>query len=385
MALHLSRRQVCVGVAAAPLFVTAKPLLGAAPTSGGRAFERLEPGRWTAIHTMDMATSMAFPYQSHAGGVYDSRRNRLVIFGSDTHGTDWTNAPYFFDLDTLTWQRPYFSDPASSYTVDVEGVPVAGPGGKRPWAMHTYGAVAYDPGADALILASHPAHLAPGRFTDALDGVWQDIRQHPTWIYRMSEGLWEPFVLDSISFFARAVVFDTHREVMIGVGRGMNTFSLGDGRWWRPVIDQPPLQWGLNGVYDKHRRAVVAFGNHTWSNDVAVYKTGGDAYRIMPTPGRRPPPARYAPMAYHERLGKVVALAQRFPEDSSRTRVPDHRRRAETWLYDPAADSWEPVPEAELPFGWYMNYKMFYIPPADALILVAEPPGERTTVFALRL
>jgi len=381
MTEEVGRRWVC-GALAAGVAGAAVP---GAFVSAARAFDRLRPGRWTALHTMDMATEMAFPYQRHAGGAYDSRRHRIVLFGSDTHGSDWTNTPYVFDLRTLTWSRPYPSDAPSSYAVDNQGLPVAGPGGRRPWAMHTYGAVTYDPEADTLVVASHPAHLEPGRFTDAMAGLWPEIRTHPTWLYRMASGVWEPFALDSVSFFARAAVFDTHRGVTVGIGHGMNTFSLRARRWWRPVVAQPPLPWGMNGVYDSRRQAVVAFGSHAWSNDVAVYETGSDAYRIMPTPGRRPPPARYAPMAYHPRQGRVVALVQRFPEGGARARVPDHKRRAETWLYATEADAWDVLPEATLPFGWYMNYKLFYVPPEDALVLIAQPPGEGTTVFALRL
>ncbi len=381
MSVEADRRWVCRALAAGAVGAA----MPAAFPSVASAFDQLRPGRWTAIHTMDMASEMAFPHQRHAGGAYDSRRHRIALFGSDTHGNDWTNTPFFFDLATLIWSRAYPSDRPSSYAVDDQGLPVAGAGGRRPWAMHTFGAVTYDPEADILVVASHPAHLEPGRFTDAMASLWPRIRTHPTWVYRMATGIWEPFALDSVSFFARATVFDTHRGVTVGIGHGMNTFSPGAGGWSRPVVEQPPLPWGMNGVYDSRQGAVIAFGSHAWSNDVAVHESGSDAYRIMPTPGRRPPPTRYTPMAYHARLGKVVALVQRFPEDGARARVPDHRRRAETWLYVLETDSWEKVPEAELPFGWYMNYKLFYVPPEDALVLIAQPPGEPTTVFALRL
>ena len=81
----------------------------------------------------------------------------------------------------------------------------------------------------------------------------------------------------------------------------------------------------------------------------------------------------------------MVALIQRYPDDKPSVEVPFEQRRMETWLYDLGGDAWEKVDGATLPFGWYMNYNLHYIPGEDALVLVTAPPDAPTTVFALRL
>ena len=90
----------------------------------------LIPGRWVEIHRQHPNDGISFVRQTHAGSAFDTRRGRIVIFGSDTHGKDWTNAPLSFDVASLNWSRAYPNDEPSTYRVSSDGFPVAGIDGR---------------------------------------------------------------------------------------------------------------------------------------------------------------------------------------------------------------------------------------------------------------
>ena len=342
----------------------------------------LPKGRWVKIHQQRVGDAVTFRRQSHGGSAFDSRRGRLVLFGSDTHARDWNNSPLFFDLERLEWRRLYPFDPLSSYAVTAEGLPVAGPEGDHPWAMHTFGAVTYDPAADAIVVASYPAHMVPGRFTSALAHLWRRVQRHPTWVLRLESGQWEPLAGEPVHFFPYATAFDARRGVVVGYRNdGVYELSLAAGRW-RKVVEGGLLGWGANAVYDSRNRALVVFGSHEKRNDVVVYEPATDRHRTMPTPGPRPAGANYVPMAYHPDIGRTVAVVDRALEEGIRSRG---SMRAETWLYDLVGDAWTRVEEANLPFGVGMNYNLEFDSGHRLLLLVAAPPGELVAVWALGL
>ncbi len=339
--------------------------------------------RWIKIHRQHSDDAVTFVRQEHGGSAFDSHRGRLVLFGSDTHvKRDWTNSPLFFDLQQLEWRRLYPNDDLATYAVTPEGLPVAGPQGDHPWAMHTFGAVSYDPAADALVVASYPAHMVPGRFTNALADLWPRVQRHPTWVLHLRSGEWEPLGGAPVHFFPYATAFDTRRGVVMGYRRdGVYELSLATGRWQK-VVEGGLLSWGNNAVYDSRNRALVAFGSHERRNDVVVYEPVTLRHRMMPTPGRRPAGAKNVPMAYHPDIGRTVTVVDRAPMYGTRDRG---KMRAETWLYDFASDAWARVEEATLPFGVGMNYNLEFDPGHRLLLLVANPPGEPVAVWALRL
>ena len=334
----------------------------------------LPMGRWVKIHQQRPSDTVTFVRQKHGGSAFDSRRGRLLLFGSDTHARgDWTNSPLAFDLARLEWHKLYPDDDPASYTVTAEGLPVAGPGRDHPWAMHSFGAVSYDPAADALVVASYPRHLAPGRFTDALAALWPKVARHPTWVLTLAAGRWQPLTGAPVHFFPYATAFDSHRGLVVGTrSDGVYELSLAAGRW-RKVADAGLLGWGSNLVYDSRNRALLAFGSHERGNQVAAYEPASGRHRVMPTPGPRQSGSNYVPLAFHPDSGRMVALIDRPPD------------RAETWLYDLAGDTWTQVPEADLPFALGMNYNLEFDPRHRLLLLVAAPPGALPAVWALRL
>ena len=334
------------------------------------------PGAWIQLHEQKPTDAVVFRRQPHGGSAFDSRRGRLVLFGSDSHGEDWSNSPRFFELSTLRWTQAYADDDPATYRVNAGGIPVAGPNGDHPWAMHTFGAVVYRDAHDDIIVASYPAHMVPGRFTDAMAHAWPKIRKHPTWRFDLATNRWEALAIEPQHFFPFAAAYDRDRDLVYGY-RSEGVFALG-GRppAWRMAVSPGRTGYHNNMVYDARHKALVVFGSHQNSNDVVVYNPARRFHDTMPTSGRRPPPSQHNPMAFHARLGRTVVLIDEGE---------GAKRRAQTWLYDLGADAWTRVAGATLPFAVGMNYNMAYDAADDALLLVANPPDAPTAVWALRL
>ena len=344
-------------------------------------FAGLPAGRWIEIHRQGWPDEVTFTRQAHAGSAFDTRRGRIVVFGSDEHGRDWTNSPLYFDVARRQWRRAYPDDPPQTYRVAAGGYPVAGEDGDHPWAMHTFGAVTYDPVHDRLVVASAPAHLVPGRFTDAMASVWPGIRRHPTWTFDLATERWRPLAGEAVDFFPYATAYDSHRAVVIGYRPdGVYELPVRDrDPVWRRVASATRQGFHTTAVYDTRQRVVVVLGDHRLTNEVIVYDPAARRDRVMPTPGRRPPPFQHAPTAWDEPRGVVVALVDEATEESAGRQV-----QAGTWLYDTRADAWTRLPDGDLPFRLGMNYNLHHDPGHDVLLLVASRAGTPTSVWALR-
>jgi tetratricopeptide (TPR) repeat protein len=346
-------------------------------------------GQWAVLHTQTRQDGVFFFRQNHAGSAFDAKRGRLVLFGSDTHdygdimGRNWSNAVYFFDPALGVWTESYPKDDVSTYTVNDRGLPVAGAAGDHPWAMHTYGALAYDSQLDQLVVASYPAHEEPGKFTFLLQKIWPHVKRHPTWLYEPASNRWTALDAPAESFFQNTIAYDSDRSVIVGY-KDTGVFELsGSPRAWHRIFDKGLLGPDNNMVYDAKHKAMVVFGGVPLSNDIAIYEPATRRHQIMPTPGPRPPKYRFAPMAFHARLGKIVVLVERRGSQEQY----DRGGTTETWLYDLGSDSWQQVGTATLDYGIYRNYNLQYDPDHDLLLLVPNPygPVSLTTVLALRL
>ena len=337
-------------------------------------------GRWLLLHEQGSDDALTFKRQAHAGACFDSRRGRIVIFGSDTHGRDWSNSPLFFDVAAERWTRAYRDDPRSSYAVDERGLPVAGAHGRHPWAMHTFGALICDAARDELVVASMPQHMVPGRFSNSLEGLWERVGRHPTWTFDLQGREWSALDGEAVHFFAYCAAYAAERKTIYGY-RPNGVFVLeGAPRRWRKVAEAGIFGWHTSCVWDEAEDALVVFGTNKNANDTVVYRPGSETALKMPTSGRRPPADQHNPMAYEPRLKCMVVLVDRTPKKDGAKRA-----TTETWLYDLAADRWRQLPSATLPFACGMNYMMVYDPRHEALLLVAEGGQGRTAVWALKI
>lgn len=337
----------------------------------------LPAGVWLKIHQQAGEGPEDFRRQAHGGAAFDPVRGRVILFGSDTHSQNWDNTVRFFDMGSLNWSSAYPPDDFATYRVNADGLPVAGSGVERPWAMHTFDAVEFDPITDRLIVASHPSHLDPGKSWGISRELWGQIKSHPTWAYSVSANTWEPLTRKGVSFFPYGATFDPDRRVLIGVRPGTYWELDIDRGQWKKVGKGAPSAWHNAAAFDTEHDVVVSFGTNKRSDDVWQYRIGEASGRVMPTPGERPPGADSPPLVYHPAIRRVVALVERRKKGSAGS--------TETWLYSTQDDSWELVRTAIIPYTIGMNYDMVYDPNHRLLVLVANYPKEPVSVWVLRL
>ncbi len=369
----ISRRRALSGLASAVA-------LGAS-AAGRPAAAELPRGQWTRIHEQSERDEVRFRRQVHGGAAFDSRRGRIVLFGSDEHGEDWTNAPLYFDVAQRRWTRPYPDDDPATYGVDRFGNAAAGANRDHPWAMHTYGTVTYHEADDAIVISIYPEHMQPGRFTNALAQVWPSVRRHPTWALDLATDAWRPLAVPPVHFFPYATAYDSERRIVMGY-KADGVFELRPRPiGWTKVAEPGLLGYHNAAVFDSRRRALVVFGSHQGANDIVVYDPATKRHDRMPTPGLRPPKAQYRPMAFHSGIGQTVLVFDSKADGDPALSGPGW---SETWLYDLGRDAWTQH-AARLPFRVGMNYNMVYAARDDLLLLVADQPGRPTSVWALPL
>lgn len=328
--------------------------------------------RWVKLHEQKPTDSVSFRRQAHGGSCFDTKRGQLILFGSDTHGQDWTNSPLVFDVNTRQWRRIHANDAPTTYAVNEDGIPVAGKG-QHPWAMHAFGAVLYDPARDEMIVASAPKHNTE-RFKDLMP----QIRSFPTWTFNLSTNRWHPLASKAVDFFPYCAAIDSDRNVVLGY-REDGIYELsGEPRSWKRLTKKVYLRgYHNNCAYDTKNKALVIFGTSNQKNDVEVYFPANGTHQLMPTPGTRPPKDQHTPMTFHPGIGKTIVIVDR--------QLDEGKIVGETWLYDLGQDFWTQMTTATLPFGCGMNYNLEYDAHYDQLLLVTGKNSEATTVWTLKI
>lgn len=334
----------------------------------------LASNQWVKIHEQQPG-EMVFRRQPHGGSCFDSKRGRLILFGSDSHGRDFTNSPLYFSTADLKWSRAYENDSVATYHVTDDGLAVAGEQG-HPWAMHTFGAVMYDASRDEMLVTIFDDHLVPGRFTDVFKDLWPKMTRKPTWTFDCETSRWVALPGDGVNCFPYCATYDSDRKVIIAIRPDGIHELAGNPRTWNKIVDRGFFGWHTNCAYDARHKAVVVFGSNENRNDIAAYFPVTGEYKLMTTPGQRPPRDQHTPMEFHPDLGQAVVLVDRVEGD---------RKQSETWLYHLGNDEWSQVATATLPFPCGMNYNLEFDPLHRVLLLVTGGDGTPTRVWALRL
>lgn len=335
----------------------------------------LPRGTWCKL--AERAEQADFRFQVHGGSAWDPARQRIWLFGSDTHGSDWDNGLTYFDTRALRWGRATEPSDWRRYDVTPQGIPAVA-GVAHPWAMHTFDALVFDTLRDRLVVASFPGHMSPDRFGQALTHVWPKVRRHPTWVYRFADATWQALPGEAQHFFPYATAFDTRRGQLIGVkADGIYAMQSDSGQWKRLTGKDVPYVYHNNAVYDPRRDLVWLFGGHNGDNTLAAYDVAANQVRARATPGLRPPSSNAQPVAWHADADRLVALID--GRDAAGLPATD------TWLYDPVADRWQKLAGASLPFALGMNYKLQYDQVSKTLWLLAREQAGVMSAWALRI
>ncbi|BAL25876.1 hypothetical protein [Azoarcus sp. KH32C] len=376
------RNRLVIGLVTATLTVS----VGCSPASEANPdLLKLTPNRWVKL---DTAPVSGWTRQGHAGLAYDSKRGTLLIFGSNTHGLDWDDSVHEFDPATLRWTTHTPPAPQTSYRADDKGRAVAGGPDLQPWAMHTYGGLAYDPQRDGLIVAARPEHNPIGKKIP-------EARIHPTWFYSQAERQWH-MLPDSgeapPKFFGAAAAYDERRGVPVAYRWGIWELVPRDGgHTWVQATKESHHQMHYSLVYDSRRGNFAVFGDYRNINEVWIYTPGPQPG----TPGRweerKPggdaaPRSQYFPVAFDRDQGVFLLV----PGNTEFDQQPNGQERAHgaksssSLVYDPDANRYIRLPEGDMP-ALGMNFMMAYDTRHKVFLLVAGASGTAPTVWALKL
>ena len=280
-------RVVVIGLAwLAPSYSAANPV------------DDLEPGHWYEVpdsHLRDVAPNpipegnIAYIIEAWSGGAYDSKRDRLLVWGGG-HADYSGNEIYGFDVNELRWHR--LTEPS----LDVGGDPESGvyPDGK-PRARHTYHYIEYLPNVD-LFCSIGGAGMYPSG----------NISVNRTDCFNFNSGQWER---------------KADKPSSSGKGNSVASYDSASGRIYyksngpSPMVVYDPtrneyFQTGksfskpsaITSVIDASRRIMVFAGY----GDTSVWNINTGEYKLVSTSGSGP--AKNSPgLVYDPVTDKIIA------------------------------------------------------------------------------
>lgn len=342
----------------------------------------LKPNTWSLLAQPAQAD---WRRQSHAGIAYDSKRGRLLIFGSNTHGLDWDNAVHEFDPVTARWETHYPRAAKESYRADAAGRAIAGSGRLLPWAMHTYDSIVYDPKLDAIVVSAVPEH-------NPIRKSLPEATIHPTWLYDLETRQWRIFANDGKpypKFFAAASAYDPDRDVIAAYKWGM--WEIGPERGeWKKASGESHHAMHYTMDYDAGHRKFVVFGDQRNSDAVWTYAPGaraGERGTWERKQGTSCPAGQHFPVAYDSERGVFLLVVDNIPytvDAKGRRKRAGRADSSSTFVYDLGRDRCTRLPGADLPpLG--MNYMMAYDRYHRVFLLVTGNHARPAAVWALRL
>ncbi|MCH8328524.1 MAG: hypothetical protein IID15_08405, partial [Candidatus Marinimicrobia bacterium] len=239
-------------------------------------------------------------------------RGEVFFFGSDTH---WptelergeSNSLWRLNLETLSWSKDYQQDDKSSYIILPDSQCVTSSG--RPWAMHTFDAVVYDPEVGRLVVVGQPTHtrFEPEKRFPMFEGDWYKSLAPSHWEYDPESKEWTLLLNASApNLFARSMILDSRRNVLIAHdGARTWLFNRQAGHW--KVVAGETGQTGrtipgyhLSMVYDSYADAALLLGKNGGSDTLFTFDPHKKSWARAQVSGRTLP-ANGAALAYDTR------------------------------------------------------------------------------------
>lgn len=161
----------------------------------------------------------------HSGSAWDESRQRLWVFGSETHGSAQTdNSVYYFDLNTGLAGKMYTEDPRTGgyHIRTADNLLFANAAETRPWGMHTFRNLWYDSATKEIgVMCDNQDHSYADSWTPpAITTAQKYTAKFPAWFYNTVTGTWRYQYSSAIGAFAANEI-----------GTGLVRYP-GNG-WWR--------------------------------------------------------------------------------------------------------------------------------------------------------
>ncbi len=335
------------------------PLVREAPFD----WSSIVPGKWLRIPAHGVAAPKVF----HGGAAIAAERGEIYFFGSDTHArspleTVESNALWRLDFVTMTWSQDYEPDPKSTYRLLDDGQTVTTTG--RPWAMHTFAAMKWDPTVKRLVVVSFPEHTRfdPRKRFPMFKGDWYKHLKPMHWEYDPLTKQWTRMETNPPGLFAQAMVWDSDHKQMIGHdGTKTYHFERDKNRWVTYDAPTVPGGWHRTLVYDTFAHRVLLLGNNLSSNVLWSYDPETHKWEQLAVKGWCLP-ANGATIAYDTEQSRMLYLANDNPNQYY-----NPKGKSATFVYDSADCYWNRL-DCDSPELYGMNYLMQYIPGHEAFL-----------------
>jgi len=348
-----------------------------------RAFDwRFLPrGKWVPVPT----TGEAAPKVFHGGAAISPARGEVFFFGSDTHAPTGleqgeSNSVWRLNLKTLTWSKDYEQDAKSTYRIlpDSQTVTTSG----RPWAMHTFDAVEYDPSVGRMVVVGFPKHarFAPEERFPMFSGGWFGSLKPSHWEYDPDTKNWTLlYQADAPDLFAMAMTWDSAgRELIATDGARTWHFDRRQGKWVAYDAASVP-GYHLSMVYDNFDGRVLLLGRNGGSDTLFAYDPDRHQWSKVEVEGSALP-ANGAAIAYDTRNNVMLYLANDYENQYN-----NPTGKAVTFIYHSREKKWNRL-DIESPELYGMNYLMQYDPVRNAFLHFekSRDSGDRIRVWAFR-
>jgi hypothetical protein len=322
-------------------------------------FDIMKPGHWYEIPNTNLKDAFPNPappgntgprsvVQTWSGGAFDSKRERLILWGGG-HGDYSGNELYVFDINAADpkWQR--ITEPS----MNVGGDEASGvyPDG-LPRSRHTYNFVEYIPTADEFC-----SFGAGGTYPSSTKSL--DLMQ----CYNFKTNRWENGVRKNVPKGNRrgVVAYDPVTKNVwyrAAFSNGLYKYNPNDDTWSNKYGLNQYLRYGATSAIDTKRHQMVAVGNKqffVWDLD---------------NPGSATIPARSGAVSIEK------STAPGFQYDSYSDKFVAWNGGADVHVLDPATWTWSRispastntvVPPAMLKNGTYGRFR--YIESKNVFIL----------------
>ena len=317
----------------------------------------LKPGQWVELPNTRMdrvaapvdrkeplygTAGVSAVMDAWSGAVFDTRRNRLVVWGGG-HKAYAGNELYAFDLDDLAWSR--LTDPGSVAGYDTQkNTGVLGDG--SPVSRHTYGNMVYLPPPFDALWSQGGANWVEGH------------GDRNTWMFEFGRHAWKQLADVPSSGFNNYAAFDPQTGlVYLHPRKEFYSYDPKTDRW--KLEFRGRNFWEDRSVaIDPKRRKFVAIG----TGEMIVLNIGGSVSEtlVKPQGAAEIIGARSPGFAYHPPSGRLVAW-------SSGDAVYSLDLDKNTWYRHPAIDG-SANPGAPATRGTYGRFA--YSPEHDVFVLV---------------
>jgi hypothetical protein len=344
-------------------------------------WDSMPSGEWVVVPTFGEAAPKVF----HGGAAIAPDRDTVFFFGSDTHSpTDLekgeSNALWRLNLQSRIWTQDYEQDPIGSYRVLPDGECVTDSG--RPWAMHTFDAVEYDPTTRKIVVVSYPLHtrFRPEERFPQFEGDWFKHLAPSHWEYDPGKKSWLRLDSGAPNLFAKALAWDPKRQQMIGHdGAQTYHFRREKGRWESIEVASSSAGYHLTMVYDSFADKILLLGRNGGSDVLYAYDPDRTLWSVVSVKGSTIP-ANGATIAFDTKNQVMLYLANAY-----HNQYHNPTGKAVTFLYHSREQRWQKV-EIQSPELYGMNYLMQYDPVRNVFLHFEKSTdtGDRLKVWAFR-